>query len=108
LLNVTVPDHAHGCMQDVHWTDGSFGYFPAYTFGAIAAAQFMERARTVMPDMSTLIRTGKFAPIQAWLKQEIHSKGSRYNGEELMQRVTGKPLGLDAWLAHINRRYLTS
>jgi carboxypeptidase Taq len=106
LLAVTVPDHAHGCMQDVHWTDGSFGYFPAYTFGALAAAQFMQSARKALPDMDSLIATGNFTPILSWLNRNIHQCGSRYDGEELVARVTGMPLSIDPWLAHIDERYI--
>lgn len=106
LLGVDVPDHAHGCMQDVHWTDGSFGYFPAYSFGALAAAQFMETARSALPNLPGSIRRGEFAPLQDWLKHTIHHPASRHDGETLVRQVTGKNLSIAPWLAHIGRRYI--
>jgi carboxypeptidase Taq len=106
LLEVEVPDHAHGCMQDVHWSLGIIGYFPAYTFGAIAAAQLMEKLKHDMLDLSDRIRNGDFAPIRAWMTDRVHQYGSRYTGEDLMKNATGKPLSAEAWLNHVQRRYL--
>jgi carboxypeptidase Taq len=106
LLGVEVPDYAQGCMQDTHWPSGLIGYFPAYSFGALGAAQLMERARRDIPGIGERIRTGDFAPIRAWLADRIHRHGSRYSGEELMEKATGKPLSADAWLNHIQKRYL--
>jgi len=106
LLEVEVPDHAHGCMQDAHWPQGIFGYFPAYSFGALGAAQLMEKLKQDMPDISDNIRNGDFAPIRAWMTDRIHQYGSRYTGEELMKKATGKVLSAEAWLRHVQGRYL--
>jgi carboxypeptidase Taq len=106
MLGVDVPNHAQGCMQDVHWARGALGYFPAYTFGALGAAQLMENLRSEMPDVSEHIRNGEFAPIRQWLTEKIHRHGSLYDGEELIRNATGKPLSADPWLNHIKRRYL--
>lgn len=106
LLNVDVPDYAQGCMQDIHWSDGTIGYFPAYTLGALGAAQLMEKAREDMPDINENIRTGNFAPITTWLSDNIHRHGSKLDGEALFEQVTGKPLSAEAWLKHIEERYI--
>ncbi len=106
MLGVEVPDHRHGCMQDVHWPTGMIGYFPAYTFGALAAAQLMQSARKALPDMDAHIRSGNFAPIHQWLENNIYQYGARYGGEELIAKATGKPLSEQAWLDHIQARYL--
>jgi carboxypeptidase Taq len=106
LLDVGVPDDAHGCMQDVHWPQGIIGYFPAYSFGALGAAQLMEKLKQDMPNISDHVRNGDFAPIRAWMTDRVHQYGSRYTGEELMNNATGKPLSAEAWLNHVQGRYL--
>jgi carboxypeptidase Taq len=106
LLEVEVPDHAHGCMQDVHWSQGIIGYFPAYTFGALGAAQLMGQLKRDVPDLSDHIRNGDFTPIRVWMTDRVHQYGSRYTGEELMKNATGKPLSAGAWLDHVESRYL--
>ncbi len=106
LLDVEVPNHAHGCMQDVHWPQGIIGYFPAYTFGALGAAQLMEKLKQDMPDIGDHVRNGDFAPIRAWMTDRVHQYGSRYTGEELINNATGKPLSAEAWLNHVQGRYL--
>ena len=107
MLGIDVPDHAHGCMQDVHWPTGMIGYFPAYTFGALAAAQLMQSARKGLLDMDNFIITGNFLPIRQWLHENIYQHGSLYSGEELIAKATGKHLNETAWLEHIHARYLS-
>jgi carboxypeptidase Taq len=82
------------------------GYFPAYSFGALAAAQLMEKLKQDMPDINNHIMNGDFAPIRAWMTDRVHQYGSRYTGEELMQNATGKPLSAESWLNHVQGRYL--
>ena len=106
MLGVDVPDDAHGCMQDVHWPSGAIGYFPAYTFGALMAAQLMETMRADIPDMDDHIREGNFAPLRTWLESKIHRHGALYDGEALVEHATGKPLTIDAFLRHLERNYL--
>jgi len=107
-LGIEVPDNKHGCMQDIHWSDGSIGYFPAYSFGALAAAQLMEKAKEEIPGIKDLIAKGNFAPISAWLEEKIHRHGSLYTGEELIEKATGKPLSAEAWLKQAEARHLAS
>jgi len=106
LLGLEVPDHAHGCMQDVHWPQGAIGYFPAYTFGALGAAQLMARLKQDVPNVGEHIRKGDFAPIREWMTEHVHRHGSLYDGEELMEKATGKPLSVEPWLEHVKQRYL--
>lgn len=108
MLGVQVPNDAQGCMQDTHWPEGMYGYFPAYTFGALGAAQLMDTLRTDMPDVSDRIRAGDFTAINQWLEEKIHRHGSALEGEALFTQATGKPLTADAWLGHIERRYLNT
>lgn len=106
LLGIDVPNHTLGCMQDVHWPGGSFGYFPAYTFGAVGAAHLMQALRREHPAVSEDIRRGHFEPIRDWLAKKIHSKGSYYDGETLFEKATGAKLSANAFFAHLENRYL--
>jgi carboxypeptidase Taq len=106
LLEVKVPDDAHGCMQDLQWPLGMIGYFPAYSFGALAAAQLMEKLKQDMPNINDHIRNGDFAPIRGWMTDRVHQHGSRYTGDELIYNATGKPLSAEAWLNHVQVRYI--
>lgn len=106
LLNIAPPNDRLGCMQDLHWPDGDFGYFPTYTLGAMAAAQLMEAARTAEPEIMAGIGRGDFAPLMAWLRVHVHSKGSLLSTDDLLREATGAPLGATAFKAHLTARYL--
>ncbi|MFK0570889.1 carboxypeptidase M32 [Endozoicomonas sp.] len=105
-LNVA-DDHRNGCMQDIHWPMGSFGYFPSYTLGAMVAAQLFAAQKKAMPDIEDQIQNGNLSPGFDWLKQNIWSQGRRYSTRELMTRATGEPLNADYFKAHLKQRYLT-
>ncbi len=100
-LGIEVPDDARGCLQDVHWSCGLFGYFPTYTLGNLYAAQWIEAARAELGDIDSLLRRGEFAPLRAWLNQQIHQHGRRYTPAELGQRITGSKLSPDTFLAYL-------
>eukprot|EP00629_Pelagomonadales_sp_RCC1024_P000531 CAMPEP_0119277994 /NCGR_PEP_ID=MMETSP1329-20130426/18268_1 /TAXON_ID=114041 /ORGANISM="Genus nov. species nov., Strain RCC1024" /LENGTH=521 /DNA_ID=CAMNT_0007278491 /DNA_START=166 /DNA_END=1728 /DNA_ORIENTATION=+ len=93
FLDVTVPDAANGCLQDIHWSFGAVGYFPSYTLGAIMAAQIYDAAGKAIPDLESKIRAGEFSPLRDWLQTEIHAVGSLYaNPDDLLKKVTGGAL----------------
>jgi carboxypeptidase Taq len=106
LLGIAVPDDARGCLQDIHWYDGLFGYFPSYTLGAMAAAQLMAAARRALPDCDAAIAAGEFGPLTAWLRANVHENASLLEFPALMRQATGKPLDPADFLAHLNNRYL--
>lgn len=106
LLGITPPTDALGCMQDIHWPDGSFGYFPAYALGAMTAAQLFAAARTAVPSLRDALAKGNFAPLTGWLADNVHSQASRYSTQELITRATGAPLSTAAYKAHLHARYL--
>ena len=106
LLGLDVPDAARGCLQDIHWPGGAFGYFPTYTLGAVAAAQLFEAATAAEPDIRPGLARGDVAPLLGWLRANVHGKGSSLSADEILTEATGRPLGLDSYLAHLNRRYL--
>lgn len=106
LLNVVPPDDRNGCLQDIHWYDGAWGYFPTYTIGAMAAAQLFSSAKQAEPGILTGLTTGDFNPLMSWLRREVHGLGARYSTDELLTRATGRPLDPKAFKEHLSMRYL--
>ena len=107
LLGIAPPDDARGCLQDIHWYDGGFGYFPSYTLGAMAAAQLMRAARAATPGLDAALGQGDAAPLLAWLRTNVHGQGSRLGFQDLLRAATGKPLDPADFTAHLTERYLT-
>ena len=95
-----------GCMQDVHWTDGAFGYFPSYTLGAMYAAQWFAAMRRATPDLDARIGAGDLTPVFAWLNDNIWSQASRWDTPELVARASGEALNPRYLRAHLEARYL--
>lgn len=95
----------NGCMQDIHWTDGSFGYFPSYTLGAMYAAQFMAAMKKTI-DVDGVIQSGDLSPIFTWLSDNIWIKGSLLTTDELVKQATGETLNAQHFQAYLKSRYL--
>jgi carboxypeptidase Taq len=95
-----------GCLQDVHWSDGSFGYFPSYTLGAMYAAQWFAAMRCARPDLDSRIAAGALAPVFDWLAANVWSQASRWETPELVRRASGEALNPAHFRAHLERRYL--
>ncbi len=95
-----------GCMQDVHWGAGLFGYFPCYTLGAMYAAQWFATMRRETPDVDSQIAAGQLEPVFGWLKERIWSQGSRWETPELVRRASGETLNPAHFRAHLGSRYL--
>lgn len=106
MLGVKPPNDKDGCMQDIHWTDGSLGYFPTYTLGAITAAQFFAKAKKDVKGLQGSIKDGDFRPLIDWLTKNIYSKGSLMPAKELVEEVTGEPLNVSIYKEHLRERYL--
>ena len=107
LLGLTPANDRQGCLQDIHWFDGAWGYFPTYTLGAIMAAQLFEAAQNAVPGIWRAISKGDFAPLLSWLRENVHSQGSLLTSRELLIRATGRPLDTEAYKRHLQRRYLS-
>jgi carboxypeptidase Taq len=107
LLGLTPPSDREGCLQDIHWFVGAWGYFPTYTLGAMTAAQLYDAAKRANSDIPTAISRGDFAPLLAWLRKNVHEQASRWSSSELVQHATGRPLDPAIFRAHLERRYLT-
>ena len=106
LLGITPPDDARGCLQDIHWHDGGFGYFPSYTLGAMAAAQLMKAARAATPGLDAALAQGDLAPLVGWLRANVHAHGASLGFQDLLRAATGKPLDPADFQAHLTARYL--
>ena len=106
LLGIRPPSNREGCLQDIHWYSGAFGYFPTYSLGAMCAAQVFAAAREQLGDVDARIEAGDFAPLLGWLRTNIHGKASSGSTNEILSEATGSPLRTDAFKAHLRRRYL--
>jgi carboxypeptidase Taq len=102
----TLGNDRDGCMQDVHWPSGLFGYFPAYVLGALTAAQLFRAARAAHPNLMTQIRRGEFGVLDDWLSKKVWTQGSFLETEALVERATGSALSTEAFEQHLERRYL--
>jgi len=99
-------NYRDGCMQDVHWSEGAFGYFPSYTLGAMYAAQWFAALRRAVPDLDARIAAADFSPVFEWLAANIWSQASRWETPELTRRASGEPLNPAHFRAHLEARYL--
>lgn len=106
LLGLEVPGDREGCLQDIHWFDGAFGYFHCYSLGAMAAAQFFEAACQAKPEIPAEIERGSFDTLQNWLKANVHGLGSSLSTPEIVTHATGRPLDIAVFKRHLERRYL--
>ena len=105
-LGITPPTDREGCMQDIHWSDGSFGYFPTYTLGAMTAAQFYAQAKKDYPNIPAEISQGKFSTLMHWLRDNVHSKGCLYTADELTKNITGQHLNTEIFKDYLKNKYM--
>jgi carboxypeptidase Taq len=103
-LGLQVPDDARGCLQDIHWSMGAFGYFPTYTLGNLYAAQLWTTIRAALPGLDDDLRRGEFGGLLAWLKENVHAHGRRYTAAELCERITGRRLDHEPLLAYLRAK----
>jgi carboxypeptidase Taq len=107
LLGIVPPSDREGCLQDIHWYDGAWAYFPTYTLGAMTAAQLFDAACRARPEIPNAIGQGDFTPLLAWLRTHVHGHGSRLSSGELLTRATGRPLDPAVFKRHLETRYLS-
>lgn len=99
-------DHSKGCLQDIHWTDGAFGYFPSYTMGAVNAAQITATIKDQFPDWRDNFARGDTEFARKWLHDNIWQQGCQLESQALMEQATGRGSNASALLAHLSSRYL--
>jgi len=106
MLGIEPKDDRDGCLQDIHWYGGDFGYFPTYTLGALTAAQMFEAAVQENSNILPSLEEGDFCPLYNWLRPKVHSLGHLLPASLLVEQATGAPLSVDAFKRHLQARYL--
>jgi len=104
-LGVDVPDDKRGCLQDVHWSHGSFGYFPTYSLGSFYAAQFYARADEIIGGLGKSLENGDTAPLIQWLRQAIHRRGRFHTSDDLCREATGQGLDVSHFMSYLLDKY---
>lgn len=104
-LDVKVPDDRQGVLQDIHWSHGSFGYFPTYSLGSLYAAQFFAKATTDIITLEDDVARGNYAVLLQWLRENIHRHGRFYTSEELCRKVTGAGLDAAYFLRYAEKKF---
>ncbi|MFY9233973.1 MAG: carboxypeptidase M32 [Fimbriimonadaceae bacterium] len=104
-LGITPETDSVGCLQDVHWSQGSVGYFPTYSMGNLLSYQIWNVLRSDLGDTDELIRNGEFGPILGWLQEKIYSKGRKFTPKDLVMQVTGKPMGARDYIDGLHAKY---
>jgi carboxypeptidase Taq len=104
-LGLTVPDDRKGCLQDVHWSHGSFGYFATYSIGSLYSAQIWHSIKTENTQVEKQLMEGNSKPIFEWLTKNIFPYGRYYNSSELCKRATGEILNTEYFIKYISDKY---
>jgi carboxypeptidase Taq len=107
LLGLKPANDREGVLQDVHWSDGSFGYFPSYCLGNMMAAQLWYRALALRPALEEEFARGDFSWLLGWLRESIHTQGRRRDALALVRSVTGEELSPRPLLRYLRERYVT-
>ena len=106
LLGLTVPDDARGCLQDIHWSFGGFGYFATYTLGNLNASQLLRAARAAHPSLDADLAQGEYATLLTWLRKNVHAQGRMFTAPDLMRHATGEPTKADYHLEYLRGKFL--
>jgi carboxypeptidase Taq len=104
-FGLKVDQDSNGCLQDIHWSLGSFGYFPTYTLGNLNASQLLRRSRAEVGGMEDSLARGEYGPLLQWLRTRVHTQGRRFNADSLMERATGEPTKTVHYLEHLRARF---
>jgi carboxypeptidase Taq len=104
-LGLTPRNDALGVLQDIHWADGLFGYFPTYAIGNVLSVQFFDEAVRAHPEILEQMERGKFSTLLDWLRENIHRHGARYYPDELVERATGRPLDTAPYLSYLKNKF---
>lgn len=105
FLHVSVPNDTQGVLQDIHWSHGSFGYFPTYSLGSFYAAQFFATAQQQIPGLTGQIAAGRYDELLTWLRQQVHRYGRYYTSNELCEKITGQPLEFKYFLEYAKQKF---
>jgi carboxypeptidase Taq len=104
-LGVRPDADGEGCLQDIHWSHGSFGYFPTYSLGSVLAAQLYDAAASDIGDLDSQVRSGEFDALHQWLTDNVHSHGQRYTTDDLIEEATGESFTADYFLEYAESKF---
>src|SRR6056297_821628 len=104
-LGIRPDSDAEGCLQDIHWSHGDFGYFPTYSLGSVLAAQLFDSAEDDIENLDEKVAEGDFEPLHEWLTENVHRHGSRYTTDELVRQATGEDYTADYFLDYVKSKY---
>jgi carboxypeptidase Taq len=104
-LGVVPPNDALGVLQDVHWSQGMFGYFPSYMLGNLYAAQMLATIRKELPNLDKTIEAGDLKPLLGWLRENVHQYGAMYEPQELMKRIAGEELNPAYFVRYVKDKF---
>ncbi len=106
-LGVRPENDAEGCLQDIHWSMGNFGYFPTYTLGNILAAQIWAQFQKENPNFSEILAKQDYSQVLGWLQRKVHQPGTLLGGLELVQQLTGEKLNVSYLLNYLASKYMS-
>ncbi len=104
LLGIRPSNDAEGCLQDVHWSEGAFGYFPSYLLGHLISAQISSKMEKELGLIDNLVDNGEYEKIIFWLKSNVHNYGRSVNSMELVNKVTGEELTSNYFVNHLRSK----
>jgi len=104
-LGIQPPNDEQGVLQDVHWSFGGFGYFPTYALGNLVSAQLWERMAADLEDLDGLVANAQFEPILQWLRENVHRYGSKFEPQELVEKVTGSPITPEPYMRYLEKKF---
>ena len=106
-MGIKVPDDKQGCLQDIHWSHGSFGYFPTYSIGSFYAAQFFHYAQQQISGLDEMMMNGEFEPLLQWLRKNVHQYGRLKSAKEICENICGKPLDVKYFINYAKQKFET-
>ncbi|MEO0339997.1 MAG: carboxypeptidase M32, partial [Bacteroidota bacterium] len=104
-LGLDIADDNTGCIQDIHWSHGSIGYFPTYSLGSFYAAQFYTQAQKEISQLDEKIAAGEAEELLTWLRDRVHQHGQKYTADELCKNITGEPLNFSYFMDYAKEKY---
>ncbi len=104
-LGITPPSDSHGVLQDVHWSGGMIGYFPTYALGNLISVQWWEKMVADHPNIPDEIASGDFSTVLAWMRENVHRYASRYDPQDLVQKITGSRITSEPYMRYLEQKY---
>lgn len=108
MFGLKVPNDAEGCLQDIHWSIGTQGYFPTYSIGNLNAAQLFHRAKQALPNLEEELKGGQYQSLLGWLRDNVHRHGARYTPQELIERATGQPTRSGPHIEYLRTKFVAA